>query len=277
MNPPAPKADACNKKDKAGCTDTCAWQSSYNYDEDTKKCIDESKCITKPVHDPKDPFGLKQQCPDMTDAQKDTCDKKADFQAKLDCFMPICPHMVGILSYMTCMSPKDAASCTKAAPICAWDVNKNPQCGIDVLKLYGSMIPDTCPLKPVFLNGMTCGMDDRKTKAACEKDTKCKWATMSECDGQGATQSREGCDTAETDMFSGMIKDIFGAKLDAQVKKCEAAKAQAACDGVEADKGLVGGGGGGNSGGGATTIADMGTVPAISTFTTFLVGFLVAP
>jgi len=268
MNPPAPKADACNdKKDKAGCTGACEWEQSYDYDDDTKKCIDESKCVTKPVRDPKDIFGIKQACPDMTDTQKDTCDKKADFKAKADCFMPICPHAAGVTAALTCMAAKDTDSCTKTG-VCAWD---GKACGPDVLKLYGSFIPDSCPIKSQFTKGLECSTDDKRTKAGCEKDKKCAWATRGGCDGNGKVGSDEMCDAADNDMFAGMTKDIFGAKLDAQIKKCQVPKDQAACEAVEANKDLVGGGGG------ATTVADMGTVPAISTFTTFLVGFLVAP
>jgi len=76
MSQTQPK-DACNKNAKADCANTCEWHASFDYDKDTSKCVDTSECATKRVNDPKDPFGLKQACPDMTATQKDTCDKKS--------------------------------------------------------------------------------------------------------------------------------------------------------------------------------------------------------
>jgi len=255
-----PPADDCNKKDKAGCTAACEWQEEYNFDD--KKCKDESKCVTKHVHNPKDPFGIKTACPKMKDTEKDACDKKTDFKEKLDCFIPICPHAVGVTAALACMGAKDATACTKAADVCVFDSKKG--CAMDTLKFLDMLIPDTCAMKPMFTQGTICG--GGKPKAECEKNKQCKFGPQSYCD-KTTVKSRDGCGAVEVDLMAGMAKEMMGAKLEAQMKKCGAAKDTAACGKVAADKDLIP----------TTTALSMGAVPAISTLTTFLVGFLVAP
>jgi len=267
LNPPTQAADPCSKKDKAGCTGTCQYGEYHSFDEDTKKCTLNSSCETKHVHDPKDPYGIKKACPKMTDSQKDTCDKKADFQAKVDCYLPICPTALGVTAALACMGSgaKDKAACEKAAPVCTWD-GKNNRCGMDQIKFFDFLIPNTCAMKPMFTLGMVCG--SKPDKAECDKDKQCKFGPSYSCD-KTTVKSNDSCGTGDMDLMAGLGKDIFGEKLDAQMKKCQAAKAQSACDGVVGDKDLIGGG--------ATTALSMGAVPAISTLTTFLMGFLVAP
>ena len=241
--------DACNKKDKTGCTDTCKWQEIHTLDDDKKKCKVDSKCVTR------------NRCPSMTDAQKDVCNKKADYQAKVDCFIPICVDYVWDLSYMTCSTPKDVDSCKKAAPACAWD-DKSKKCAIDAALLYSSQIPDECAMKPMFLVGNhICAKSN--DKAGCDKEDKykCKWGKQYSCD-KTAVKSSEKCKfVGQDEIMSGLEKDIMGAKLAEQGEKCVAAKAEAACGDVED----------------TIHVLSMGAVPAISTFATFLVGFLVAP
>merc|ERR1712072_499227 len=115
------------------------------------------------------------------------------------------------------------------------------------------------------MNGMICG--GLKDKGGCDGDNKCKWQKQYSC-REGTLSSSDACGAAAAyaDMMAGLTKDIFGEVLHAQMLNCQTAKSQAACDAVavgakkDDDDGL-----------------NMGAVPAISTFTTFLVGFLVAP
>jgi len=259
LNRPAAPEDVCNKKDKTGCTDTCEWQEEYSVDGDNKKCNDDSKCVTKHVDDPNDPYQLKKKCPTMTDTQKDECEKKDGFQAKFDCFVPICFDYAGALSYMTCMAPKDEDSCKKAASVCAWDGTAK-KCNLDSVQFYSSLIPDGCSMKALFMGSMTCG--NLQDKEGCEKDDnkyKCKWEKRYSCD-KTTVETSERCGSADDQMSPGLVEDIMGANLVDQYKKCDAVKTEAACGDVE-----------------NTLSLSMGAVPAISTFTTFLVGFLVAP
>merc|ERR1711937_427471 len=112
-------------------------------------------------------------------------------------------------------------------------------------------------MKPMFTQSMVCG--GKKDKAECDKDKTCKFGPNYSCD-KTAVKSQDGCGAGDVDMMAGLATEMFGAKLDAQMKKCQASKDQKACDGVEVDPSL-----------------SVGAVPAISALTTFLVGFLVAP
>jgi len=221
-------ADACLKKDKSACTGTCYWQNEYVPDDDNKKCKDDSKCRSKsPPHDPKDPFGLKRECPKMTAAQKDACEKK-DYQGKVDCFLPICPHGAVMTAYMNCMAPKDADSCKKAASVCAWN-GEQKRCSLDMPKLYSELIPDTCAMKDMFMSGFSdCG--NLQDKAGCDKDNKCKWEKSYECSGmQIKTAGYCRADNGDQNMIEGFSKDIFGARLDAQMKTCQTGKDEKTC------------------------------------------------
>jgi len=221
-------ADACLKKDKSACNGTCYWQNEYVPDDDNKKCKDESKCRSKPPpHDPKDPFGFKWACPKMTAAQKDACEKKADYQGKVDCFLPICPTAVIATAYVNCMPSKDADSCKKAASVCAWN-GEQKRCSLDMPKLYSEFIPDKCAMKDMFVSG--AGVGCSKEKCDDKKDSKCKWEKNYECSGMHIKRV-DYCRAAteDQDMMEGLSKDMFGAKLDAQMKTCKTAKDEKAC------------------------------------------------
>ena len=80
------------------------------------------------------------------------------------------------------------------------------------------------------MQAITCGTKD---KAGCDKNNECKWQKQYSCDGKGTLKTSDQCDYGYGDeMMAGLTKEIFGAKLGAQSKKCQAAKAQAACDDV---------------------------------------------
>merc|ERR1740138_353857 len=83
----------------------------------------------------------------------------------------------------------------------------------------------------MFMSGSSdCSSLHTFNKAACDKDSKCKWEKNYECSGMHIERV-DYCRAATEDqnMMEGLSKAMFGARLDAQMKTCKTAKDEKAC------------------------------------------------
>lgn len=226
--------DACNANTvKTACTDKCEWKekNSVELDDAGKTCKTKAitECNSKP--DPTDPMGLKKLCPgvDMA-ALKIECDAKTTDKAKLDCYGVKCPGLLMMVGAVSCGAAADEAKCKAVnGDLCLW----TQKCDLNTAYVIGKMIPDTCKLKTMVLDSMTCG--EVKTETKCTG--KCKWETSLHCDKEGAPLKKMECESA----FDGseLIADMFGEDAQKQNAACMKATTDAGCSGVETVAGTL--------------------------------------